>query len=111
MTDRLPDVLDAIADGLASIANEIRATRPQDGPSATQAPSLDDLPFAEDWDPEDAADQGSEAVCPKHRKPYVDKGRGPFCATKTDDPEWANEKGWCRINPRNAAVWLRQHAR
>jgi hypothetical protein len=51
--------------------------------------------------------QGSLEVCPKHREPYMDKGRGKFCPKKTNDPAWANPRGFCKINPDNAAEWLR----
>ena len=49
-------------------------------------------------------------MCPKHRKPYKEGKFGPFCTSTTDDPAWANQKGYCTINPKNVAVWLRTQA-
>lgn len=59
------------------------------------------------------ADEGSEAICPKHRKPYKDGRYGPFCTSTTDDPAWGKERDgklWCRITPKSAAAWLRNQA-
>ena len=56
-------------------------------------------------------DQGSLASCPKHRVPYADGRYGPYCKQQSDEgPDWANAKGYCRITPKNAGAWLRQHA-
>ena len=87
------------------------------------APSFDDLPPDEPYDTvyiapgQDARQaiaeqtpQGSAAVCPKHRTPYKDGTYGPFCTQMSDDPAWANNKGYCRITPKNAAAYLRERA-
>lgn len=58
---------------------------------------------------EPEGDQGSLAVCPKHRKPYKDGNYGPYCTSTSDDPAWANRRGYCTINPKNAAKWLEMH--
>lgn len=117
----LADAYDALAEAAATVALALRleaATRPQNGPSGTTAPSFEELPF------EDVSDEylesqaeavraqpaGSAAVCPSHNIPYR-KGRyGQYCPSLSDDPEWSNDKGYCRITPKSAAVWLRQHA-
>jgi hypothetical protein len=52
-------------------------------------------------------DQGSLAQCPSHRIHYLAGRYGPYCPSKSDDPAWANKKGYCTINPDNAAEWLR----
>lgn len=56
--------------------------------------------------------QGFDAICPAHRKEYVEGRYGLFCTQSSDDPspDWTNPKGYCRVTPKNAAKWLRQHA-
>ena len=56
------------------------------------------------------AGEGSLAQCPKHHKPYLDGTYGPYCPSLSDDPAWANRKGYCRITPKNAAAWMRIQA-
>ena len=57
-----------------------------------------------------AKPSGSAAVCPSHNIEYR-KGRyGPYCPSMAEDPKWSNDKGYCRITPKSAAAWLRQHA-
>lgn len=47
--------------------------------------------------------------CPAHRQPFKDGKFGPYCSGQSDDPDWSNDKGYCRVTPRSAAAWLRQH--
>jgi len=56
------------------------------------------------------APEGGLTMCPKHRVLYMDKGKGKFCPRKSDDPAWSNARGFCRINPSNAAEYLRIRA-
>lgn len=55
-------------------------------------------------------DQGSDAICPKHRKPYKDGKYGPYCTSTSDDPAWSNKRGYCSITPKSAATYLRVKA-
>ena len=55
-------------------------------------------------------DQGGDAICPKHRKPYKDGKFGPYCTSTSDDPAWSNKRGYCSITPKNAATYLRVKA-
>ena len=94
-------------------------TRPQDAPGA---PSLDELPAdttwveTDDWDDATreavtARPHGSAGVCPAHDIEYR-KGRyGLYCPSASSDPEWSNDRGYCRITPKNAAAYLREKAR
>lgn len=59
---------------------------------------------------EPSGDQGSDAICPKHRKPYKEGKFGPYCTSTSDDPAWSNKRGYCSITPRNAAQYLRVKA-
>lgn len=54
-----------------------------------------------------ATEQGSLAQCPSHKARYMAGKYGPYCPAKSDDPAWANKKGYCTITPENAAEWLR----
>jgi len=53
------------------------------------------------------AGQGSLIQCPSHRIPYLSGKYGFYCPAKSEDPAWANKKGYCTITPDNAADWLR----
>jgi hypothetical protein len=54
--------------------------------------------------------EGSLVMCPKHRKPFVEGRYGPYCTSPSDDPAWANSKGYCTITPKNVAKWLQMQA-
>jgi hypothetical protein len=53
------------------------------------------------------ADQGSEAMCPAHHKPFIDGKFGKYCPGKGIDPAWTNKRGYCTVNPGNVATYLR----
>lgn len=119
--ERLAAILKKLGDAHYQAADELlQVATEQPGvvavPSATPADS-DDLPefppMTNTLPARPAAltgDQGSLAMCPKHRKPYIEGNFGPYCPSTTDDPAWANKKGYCRISPKNAAQWLRMQA-
>jgi hypothetical protein len=50
---------------------------------------------------------GSLTKCPSHRISYLMGKYGEYCPARSDDPAWANKKGYCTITPDNAAEWLR----
>lgn len=58
----------------------------------------------------DLTPQGSLSQCPKHRIPYKEGKYGPYCPGQSDEPNWSNDKGYCKITPKSASAWLRQHA-
>ena len=103
---RLGDAHYQAADELIGLANE------QPGAAAVPAaPPADDLPEFPPMEQSSRPEpQGSLAVCPKHKRPYKEGKFGPFCTSTTDDPAWANAKGYCTINPKNVDVWLRAQA-
>jgi hypothetical protein len=53
------------------------------------------------------APQGSLSQCPSHRIAYLSGRYGFYCPARSEDPAWANKKGYCTITPDNAADWLR----
>lgn len=86
---------------------------------ASSAPSFDELPpdVYEGDVPDElpravtpTGDQGSEAICPKHRKPFVEGKYGLYCTSPSDDPAWSNRKGYCNLTPKNVAQYLRVKA-
>jgi hypothetical protein len=55
-------------------------------------------------------DESAFTKCPAHNKEWVDGRYGKFCPAQSDDfPNWANDKGYCKVTPRSASAWLRQH--
>jgi hypothetical protein len=126
--EKITEGLDLIAEGLAELAHSFRAieagSRPQERPQMEQSATIEafDRGAVDDGFSvqatsrrarpvsEEGVEYGHEAVCPKHRIPYSDKGRGPFCSAKSDEPRWTSEKGYCQITPKSAAAWLAQHA-
>jgi hypothetical protein len=130
---RLADAYDALAEAAAAVAIELRAETPQDAPHAGPASDTTTWTETDDWaedtkvirgpeveplrlGPQELhAEQrpkpaGSAAVCPAHNIEYRDGTYGSYCPSLSDDPEWSNAKGYCRITPKNAAVWLRKTA-
>jgi hypothetical protein len=109
MTDKIAEAYANVGKALLDLADALTA---HDGPGAAPATFSDGTPVEEpeDWADADDEPQGSEAVCPSHRKPYLEGTYGPYCPSRSDDPDWSNRRGYCRITPKNAAAWLREHA-
>lgn len=132
-----PDTLKQIADyfdGLATLFTQLAAesasvpvstARPEAvvGDAAAPASTFSDgtpIDEPEEWtefspapiatQAQELAEQGSLAQCPKHRREYKDGRYGPYCTAQSDDPAWANKRGYCNISPKNAHVWLRHQA-
>jgi hypothetical protein len=86
-------------------------------PPSAPAP-FEESPFLPDEFPQPSladesvefADQGSEAVCPAHHKPFIDGKFGKYCPGKGIDPAWTNKRGYCTVNPGNVATYLRVKA-
>ncbi len=132
MTDkaRLVKGLELIAEGVTQIALAIES--PEVGervaPSAVHQPATIRPPAESDkgttWTPAEkelvaeiervtgapVVPEGHLLVCPKHHKPFTEGRYGPYCQSMTDEPAWANKKGFCNITPGNAAKWLEIHA-
>ena len=98
---------EAVVGDAAAPASTFSDGTPVDEPEQWEEFSPAPLPKAA----EPATPQGSLEQCPKHRVPYADGRYGPYCKSTSDEgPDWANAKGYCRITPKNAGAWLRQHA-
>ena len=59
--------------------------------------------------PARAATESAFTKCPAHNKEWTDGKFGQYCTAPNDDPNWSNDKGYCRVTPRSAGAWLKQH--
>ena len=114
-TVKLADALDLVAEGFASAALALREgpTTPQDAPSATQAPSFEELPFDEESALQEAfvdTPQGrsKSGGCPVHGVPWRIVPGGTAKATgKPYAAFWACDDRDCRERP--SLAWVRAH--
>lgn len=100
--DRLAQAFDALAEAAARVSIELSAE------SADDLPPMDSTVTVTAGSYEDDTASSSVAVCPAHGKPYVEGQYGPYCTSLSDDPEWSNRRGYCRITPKNASAYTRQ---
>lgn len=54
--------------------------------------------------------------CPAHHKEWTDGKYGPYCTGQEPegvphDGDWYNDRGYCRVTPKSAGAWLKQHPR
>lgn len=94
-------VEDAIT-ALSRLADELNE-QPAAGASAPQAPA----PAAPL--PPRKPQESAFTECPAHRQPFKEGKFGLFCTGQSDDPNWSNDRGYCKVTPRSAGAWLRQH--
>lgn len=120
----------AIADALRQLADAIEQPGPSGVPSRPVAPALstyEPSPFEDDLPAMDAPRVATPAPapparlparapaesaftkCPAHDREWVDGKFGPYCTAQSEDPNWSNDKGYCRVTPRSAGAWLKQH--
>ena len=111
MTNKeLSEAIFKVADGFYALAEALA------GRAADEAPDqeiLDAIPELREPPtlraPTPKATVIDPGICPKHLKPYKDGSYGPYCTSTTDDPAWANKRGYCTINPKNAPKWVEIH--
>ena len=58
--------------------------------------------------------QSAFTKCPAHGtdlKPSKHPNGPSYCTSKSEDPDpnWTNDRGYCRVDARNAGAWLKQH--
>jgi hypothetical protein len=125
-TEHLQVALNTLSLGLAELAEALNespapvsagdAGRVAVPPSAP-AP-FEESPFLPDEFPQPSladasvefAEQGSEAMCPRHKREFRQSkvaGKPAYCTAKEDDPKWSRN-GFCSINADNVAKWLRE---
>jgi hypothetical protein len=102
--DTVADALDRAAEALAQAAHELRGTTQPEAGDVPPAPA----PAARL--PQRKPQESSFTECPAHRQPFQDGRYGPYCSAKGEpDGNWFNDKGYCRVTPKSAGAWLKQH--
>ena len=111
--ESVADALDRAAEAIAQAAHELRGT---DQPAAGSdvPPQRVPAPAAPLPPKRTAPDTSGITVCPAHNKPFEDGRFGPYCKSRGPedealDPNWYNDKGYCRVTPKSAGAWLKQH--
>ena len=105
--DTVADALDRAAEALAQAAHELRGT----SQPAAEGASPASVPPRSQGSSAPAAPTGQKFTeCPKHHKAFT-PSKNPewpsYCASRSDEPApWSNDKGYCRINSKNAGDWL-----
>jgi hypothetical protein len=105
--DTVADALDRAAEALAQAAHELRGTEP----SVARADVPASVPTRQAAAPAGGPPPsvGVPTKCPAHGGDFLpskNEGWSPYCPAKADDPAWSNSRGYCRINPKNAAEYL-----
>jgi hypothetical protein len=103
--DTVADALDRAAEALAQAAHELRGTTQPEAGDVPPAPApAARLPRRE------RSTESAFTECPAHRQPFQDGRYGPYCSAKGEpDGNWFNDKGYCRVTPKSAGAWLKQH--
>ena len=111
---RVAAALNTLSMGLAELAEAVleqpqpAAVTPAAGSPPARPPADTTVTMPAKTYPQD--DEGHEAICPAHHKPFKDGNYGPFCSELGAEPAWTNKRGYCTLTPKNAAVYLRAHA-
>jgi hypothetical protein len=98
ITKQIADLHYRLADLYLELAGESVAA-PAAAPVAAEGPSAAP-PYGE----------GSDVVCPAHKQAYIEGKFGLMCPAKGTDPAWTNSRGYCSINPKSVAAYLRTRA-
>jgi hypothetical protein len=114
--DRIAKAYDKIAEGYAELALAFAEDTPsREAATAAGAPppapvaDLQPLAEAPKRLPPRPAQDSAFTKCPAHDKPFTEGKFGPYCTSTSEDPEWSNDRGYCRVTPRSAVAWLKQH--
>jgi hypothetical protein len=109
--ERLADAFDNAAEALAQLALELRGTEPEVArASVPERPAADPVEGAKAPQLSSTGSESAFTQCPAHKVAWMNGKFGPFCPAQSDDfPDWANDKGYCRVTPKNAGAWLAKH--
>lgn len=108
--ERLANAFDTAAEALAALAHELRGTEPEAARASVPASPAVSAAGAAPPAPAAHLDESAFTMCPAHNVAWMKGKFGPFCPAQSDDfPDWANDKGYCRITPRNAGAWMVKH--
>ena len=101
----LADSIDAAIepDAARASVSERVPSAPAAGPEAVP-------PAASGRLPQRPPQESAFTECPAHKQAFVDGKFGPYCTGKGEpDGNWYNDKGYCRVTPKSAGAWLKQH--
>jgi hypothetical protein len=113
--EAIATALDKAAEALAEAAHAMRATEP-DAARASVPEAGEPVPPRSA--PAPAAplpkrkpqEESAFTECPAHRQPFKEGRYGGYCSgTGEPDGNWFNDKGYCRVTPKSAGAWLKQH--
>lgn len=113
----IADALNKISEGIAELAIAIESPSHWTASAEAGAAPLASAPVAQLQPLEEApkrlpprsAQDAAFTKCPAHDKPFTEGKFGPYCTSTSEDPEWSNDRGYCRVTPRSAGAWLKQH--
>lgn len=109
--ERLADAYDKLAEAYAQVAHELRGSIEPEA-ARVSVPASPAVSATEAAPPASVAhpDESAFTMCPAHNVAWMKGKFGPFCPAQSEDfPDWANDKGYCRITPRNAGAWMVKH--
>ena len=112
--------LRALADSIDSAIEPAQAAVPGREGASAAPPPRSSAPAAPRPDGEGSRlaakrhlDTSGITKCPAHDREFKEGRFGPYCSgMSTDDvpdPDWYNDKGYCRVTPKSVGAWLRQH--
>jgi hypothetical protein len=104
-------------DAWAGVAHNLRILADSIDEAIEPSVARADVPAAGESAPAPAArlpqrkpQESAFTECPAHRQPFQDGRYGPYCSAKGEpDGNWFNDKGYCRVTPKSAGAWLKQH--
>jgi hypothetical protein len=107
--EALANAFDKAAEAFAELAHELRANEPSVARADVAASVPTGAPVAAGVAPSAPAAR-PVTECPRHGKPFT-PSKNPdwpsYCTSRSEEPApWSNDKGYCRINSKNAAEWL-----
>jgi hypothetical protein len=113
--ERLATAYDNLAEAYAQVALELRgADTPQAAPPSGHADTAGaGAPAPAPLPPRRTApDDSAFTECPAHHQTFKEGRFGPYCSGQGEpDGNWFNDKGYCRVTPKSAGAWLKQHPR
>ena len=108
--EEVASALDRAAEALAEAAHALRASDTPSSEAASAAAAFPPPAAAARLPQRPQLDDSAFTECPAHRQPFKEGKFGKFCSgTGEPDGNWYNDKGYCRVTPKSAGTWLKQH--
>ncbi len=117
--ERLANAYDSLAEAYAQVAHELRGAIEPSAARADVAPSVPAgapdsavgvTPAPAARLPQRPAPESAFTDCPAHKQPFKEGNYGLYCSGKGEpDGNWYNDRGYCKVTPKSAGAWLKQH--